>query len=104
MGEHILQRNSIPRRLLSSVGVVVKLLACGAGDRGSIPSLAATISQISYLLLPVAIWLKDRLSDVNPQNNNPTNQLTKAVVLIAVFVRHCKENSNKTELSSNAFT
>ena len=36
----------------SSGGVVVKLLACGAEDQGSIPGLAATISEIGYLLLP----------------------------------------------------
>ena len=36
----------------SSGGVVVKLLACGAEGRGSIPGLAATISEIGYLLLP----------------------------------------------------
>ena len=35
----------------SSGGVVVKLLVCGA-VRGSIPDLAATISEIGYLLLP----------------------------------------------------
>ena len=36
----------------------------------TIPGLAATISEIGNLL-QVAIWLKDRLSDVNPQNNQP---------------------------------
>ena len=35
----------------SSGGVVVKALACGAGGRGSIPGLVATISKIGYLLL-----------------------------------------------------
>ena len=35
----------------SSGSVVVKLLACGAEDRDSIPGLAATISEIGYLLL-----------------------------------------------------
>ena len=39
---------------MSSGGVVVKLLACGARGLqvpGSIPGLAATISEIGYLLL-----------------------------------------------------
>ena len=36
----------------SSGGIVVKLLACGVSDRGSIPGLAASISEIGYLLLP----------------------------------------------------
>ena len=35
-----------------SGGVVVKLLACGERDKGSIPGLVATISEIGYLLLP----------------------------------------------------
>ena len=35
----------------SSDGVVVKLLACGARGPGLIPSLAAMISEIGYLLL-----------------------------------------------------
>ena len=35
----------------SSRGVVVKLLACGVRE-GSIPGLAATVSEIGYLLLP----------------------------------------------------
>ena len=34
----------------SSGGVVVKLLACGARGPGSIPGLAATISEIGDLL------------------------------------------------------
>ena len=43
--------------LRNSGGVVVKLLACGARDVGSIPSLAATISEIVFLRFEVAIWL-----------------------------------------------
>ena len=35
-----------------SSGVVVKLLACGARGRGSIPSPAASISETGYFLLP----------------------------------------------------
>ena len=31
---------------------VIKLLVCGVSGWGSIPSLAATISEIGYLLLP----------------------------------------------------
>ena len=57
--------------LQSSDGVVVKLLACGAGGQGSIPGLTARISEIGYLLLQVAIWLSER--SLNPQNNQPTN-------------------------------
>ena len=45
-------RNILHSAKGSSGGVVVKLLACGAGGRGSISGLAATISEISYLLLP----------------------------------------------------
>ena len=40
------------RHIRSSGGVVVKLLACGARGPGSISGLAATISEIGYLLLP----------------------------------------------------
>ena len=50
----------INTRYRSRGDVLVKVLACGAIDRCSIPGLAATISEISYLLLQVAIWLKDR--------------------------------------------
>ena len=39
--------------------------------RGSIPGLAASISEISCF--QVAIWLKYRTSDVNPQYNQPTS-------------------------------
>ena len=57
----------------SSGGVVVKLLACGAEGRGSIPGLAATISEIGYLLLPSRDMaersLKRRKSSKQP---NPT--------------------------------
>ena len=31
---------------------MVKLVACGGRGQGSIPGLAATISEIDYLLLP----------------------------------------------------
>ena len=41
--------------------------------RGSIPRLATWISEIGYLLLQVATWMKYRLSDVNPQYNQPIN-------------------------------
>ena len=51
-------------------GVVVKLLACGASGPGSIFGLATTISEISCF--QVAIWLKYRKSDVNPQNYKPS--------------------------------
>ena len=58
--------------------VAVKWLSCWLAEqefRGSIPGLAATISEIGYLLLQVAIWLKYRWRDVNPQNNKPTIKL-----------------------------
>ena len=59
----------------SSDGVVVKLLACGAEGRGSIPRLAATISEIGYLLLPSRDMaersLKRRKSSKNQPNQKP---------------------------------
>ena len=53
----VLPENSVANQLFlpvasrSSSGVVVKLLVSGARGPGSIPSLAATISEIGYLLL-----------------------------------------------------
>ena len=53
---------------------VVKLLACKAGGRGSIPGLAATISEIGYLLLSshdiAEISLKWRKSSKQPTNQS----------------------------------
>ena len=46
--------------LRNSADVVVKLLACGTRGPASIPGLAATISEIVYLRIQVAIWLKYR--------------------------------------------
>ena len=49
---------------------MVKFMACGARGLGSIPGLAATISEISYLLLPcrgmAEITLKRRKSSKQP--------------------------------------
>ena len=42
----------MPVRVGSIGGVVVKLLACGARGPGLVSGLAATISEIGYLLLP----------------------------------------------------
>ena len=57
---------------MSSGGVVVKLLACGARGRGSIPGLAATILQMGNLLLQscnkAEISLKRRKSSKQPTN------------------------------------
>ena len=52
---------------------MVKLLACGARGPGSIPGLTATISETVNLRFQIAIWLKYRNSDVNPQNKQPTS-------------------------------
>ena len=55
----------------SGGGRVVKLLACGATGRGSIPRLATWISEIGYLLLPsrdmAEIPLKRRKSSIQLQ-------------------------------------
>ena len=62
---------------MSSGGVVVKLLACGARGRGSIPCLAATISKIAigYLLLQNRDVAEiSPKTDFNPQNNHLTKQ------------------------------
>ena len=59
----------------SSSGVVVKLLVCGARGPGSIPGLAATISEIGCLLLPSRDMAENRLSGVNPLNNKPITWL-----------------------------
>ena len=63
----------------SSGGVMVKPLACGARGRGSIPGLAATISDIGYLLPSsrnmAEIQLKRRKSSID--TNQLTNQPTK---------------------------
>ena len=60
----------------SSGGRVVKLLACGARRPGfdSRPR-HLNFQRLVISCFQVEIWLKDRLIDVNPQNNQPTNQL-----------------------------
>ena len=59
----------------SSGGRVVKLLACGA--RGPVFDSRPRHLNFQRLVIScfqVEIWLKDRQIDVNPQNNQPTNQ------------------------------
>ena len=57
--------NQISYRLRSSGGVMVKLLVCGA--------LAATISEIGYLLLP-SRDIAERSLKRHKSSNQPTNQ------------------------------
>ena len=53
--------------------------------RGSIPGLAATISEIGYLPLPSRDMDENCLSDVNPQNNQPTNQNNSELLHVTLF-------------------
>ena len=62
-----------PYILRSSGGVVVKLLACDAEDRSSIPGPAATISEIGYILLPNRD-MTERSRKRRKSSNQPTNQ------------------------------
>ena len=59
----------------SSGGRVVKVLACGARGPGfdSRPR-HLNFQRLVISCFQVEIWLKGRLIDVNPQNNQPTNQ------------------------------
>ena len=59
----------------SSGGRVVKLLACGARGPGfdSRPR-HSNFQRLVISCFQVKIWLKDRSIDINPQNNQPTNQ------------------------------
>ena len=78
------------------MGSVVKFLSSWLAKqevRGSIPGLATTISEIRYLLQ----WRKDRLSDVIPQNNQPTNQYRCYVLL---FTKLCMDKPNWTIINS----
>ena len=59
----------------SSRGQVVKLLACGARGPGfDSPPRHLNFQRLVISCFQVAIWLKYRWSDVNPQYNQPTNQ------------------------------
>ena len=62
----------------SSDGVVVKLLACGA--RG----LAATISEVGYLLLQSRDMAERSLKWRKP-SKPPTEQLIQLVILLNIF-------------------
>ena len=60
---------------------MVKLLACGA----RVPGFDSRPRHLNFQRLVIScfqveIWLKDRWIDVNPQNNQPTNQKHKATV------------------------
>ena len=56
-----------------SSGVVVKLFACGARGPRFDSQLPLQVQRLVIYCFQVAIWLKDRLSDVNPQSNQQTN-------------------------------
>ena len=61
----------------SSGGRVVKLLACGARGPGFDPRPRhLNFQRLVISCFQVEIWLKERKIDINPQNNQPTNQPT----------------------------
>ena len=67
-----MRKDTFPtRRNRSSGGVVVKLLACRARGPGFDSRLALRFQRLVIPCFQVAIWLKDRLSNINPQTNQP---------------------------------
>ena len=83
---------------MSGDGRVVKLLACGARCRGSIIGLAASISEIDYILLPdrdmAEILLKRRKSSIQPANPVIIEKtqglvLGHSTALYTSFLKHC---------------
>ena len=73
--KNVIQYSKCTRQNRSSDGRVVKLLACGAKG----PGFDSRPRHLNFQRLVIScfqfeIWLKDRLIDVNPQNNQPTNQ------------------------------
>ena len=62
---------------MCSGGRLVKLLACGARGPGfDSPPRHLNFQRLVISCFKVEIWLKYRLIDVYPQNNQPTNNVT----------------------------
>ena len=68
---------------LSSSGVVVKLLACRA--RSTIPGLSATISEISYVLLPRRSMAEISLQRQKSKYNQKTLSSMHKIVVCDIF-------------------
>ena len=66
-------------------GVVVKLLTCGTRGRGSIPGLAATISEIWYILPPNRD-LAEILLERRKSSKQQTNQRGRSEFITCIFV------------------
>ena len=67
------QNASLRNFAINFVDFVVMLLACGARGPGSILGLAATISEIGYLLLQSRDIAEISLNRHKSSNNQPTN-------------------------------
>ena len=75
---------------------MVTLLVCGARGPGSIPGLAATISEIGYLLLPSRDMVEISLNRRKSSNNQPTIVLKRCTgKLEKIRMRGCYGQTGK---------